>query len=198
MVGGLLERLKRHELASLAYLYLSNSKKIEDLINNYFIATELYLEKLFDEDYKKALKAFILTDKKASEVVENGKKFYLENLSRLTIGDFLTLLGETPKKLESIKDKKIKDFEEAYKEYVNAVKQYQEAGMKGDKNASREALEKMKRYERDAKIFEEILYLDNKRLEYKYHKIVIEEIIKTKLEKLKYLLEGKAFQEVFY
>jgi hypothetical protein len=159
-----LEVMAKQELAALAMAYTSSKDQLR-----YSLAAEDYIGGLFKGNYQSAMREFIQTDKKASEVVKSGSKLYEEARAKLTIEQFSGLLGKVfsgdeLKVLDSIKDHKISDYLSAYEAYSSAEEAYEEAGKTKDTAASAKAIADMKKYENGSTIYLTLVAMDSSRI----------------------------------
>ncbi|MEM1536107.1 MAG: hypothetical protein QXQ82_02915 [Candidatus Pacearchaeota archaeon] len=180
------EIYEKDELAYLAQYYREKKDEIK-----YGIVGELYLLELCKS---RELRGYLRGSKNALETaIESGADLYLNKLNKLSIDDYIPVLSKVYKgpKLEifsSLKGRKIEEFAEGYRKYIEAKKKYEEAGKNKNEKDACKAIEELKKYETYFKIYSGILSIDLSRLELKYGSKIAKEILEENLGGLEKIL----------
>ncbi|MEM4641011.1 MAG: hypothetical protein QXW65_00605 [Candidatus Pacearchaeota archaeon] len=179
-----------YEKDELAYLTKHYKEKKDEI--KYGIVGELYISKLCES---KELRDYLRGSKNALEAaIESGSDLYLNKLNKLSIDDYILMFSGVYKgpKLEifsSLKGRKIEEFAEDYRKYIEAKKKYEEAGKNKNEEDACKAIEEMKKYETNFKIYSAILNIDLSRLELKYSSKIAKEILEENLGGLEKILK---------
>ena len=185
-----IEIIAKQELAALAVSYIGAKDQVR-----YSLAAEDYIGGLFKGNYQSAMREFIKTDKKASEVVKSGAQLYEQARAQLTIKQFSGLLGtvfngEELRVLDSIKGHKISDYLAVHEAYSDAEEAYETAGKNRDNAASAKAIAEMKKYENGSKIYLTLVAMDASRLKIRHGPKIEKRIIGQGLKGLEEILGG--------
>ncbi|MEM2089852.1 MAG: hypothetical protein QXL88_02055 [Candidatus Pacearchaeota archaeon] len=181
----------KDELAYLTKYYKEKKDEIK-----YGIVGELYILELCKS---KELRDYLRGSENALEAaIESGAALYLNKLDKLSIDDYILMFsgiyeGPELEIFSPLKGRKIGEFAEGHRKYIEAKKKYEEAGKNKNEEDACKAIEEMKKYETNFEIYSVILnIIDLWRLKCKYGSMVAKEGLKEGLRGLEKILSKQA------